>query len=285
MEKGPFSLFDFMGYFFPGALAMYLIVMGQGDIISYFSIDFFLNTAKPFLELPFHMILFYIIVSYCLGHFLSFFSTLTVEKYTRLVYGDPSKNLLSESTNKGKHPFRDIPFSKWRGILIALAWPLIVFDFIAVKILKYEHSYLKQISKPYLGLVRTRISDVFREMGLKEDVFSDVENNYHQFLIHYNYEFTKYHGHKLMNYISLYGFLRVITLISCLFGSYLVCFFITRFGIDLSFEGLVNFTKNLAVICISMFATFVFYLGYLKFYRRYTQENLMLVLIVSEDKK
>lgn len=32
MEKGPFSLYDFMGYFIPGALALYLFVLFQSDI-------------------------------------------------------------------------------------------------------------------------------------------------------------------------------------------------------------------------------------------------------------
>ncbi len=285
MEKGPFSLYDFMGYFFPGALALYLIVLGQNDIFSYFSQDFFKDTTKNFLELPIHMLLFYVIISYCIGHFLSFFSTLTIEKYTRLVYEDPSKILLSDTPFQPKNDVRSLKLNRWRFVLFILIWPLIVYDWILVRFLKFNHSYLKKIEAPYRDLVKSRINEVFRDIGHKEDVVEDKANNYHRLLIHYNYEFTKYHGHKLMNYVSLYGFLRVLTLVSCLFFNYIFISYLWTHHLQLDWIGV----KNLIYFALCLVAvtsmTFVFYLGYLKFYRRYTLENLMLILIVDKDYK
>src|SRR5690606_33073374 len=167
------------------------------------------------------MVLFYVVISYCLGHFLSFFSTLTIEKYTRIVYEDPSKILLSDSDFKPKHKLKWSIVNRWRVVLFLLIWPLIIYDWLFVRLLGYNHDYLRKIDQPYKNLIIQRINEVFRELGHSTDVCGDIGSNYHRFLIHYNYEFTKHHGHKLMNYVSLYGFLRVITLISCLFFNYI----------------------------------------------------------------
>jgi len=300
MEKGPFSLYDFMGYFFPGALALYLVILSQGNIADYFSKNFFVYTNKQFLYLPIYLILFYIIISYCLGHFLSFFSTLTIEKYTRIVYDDPSKILLNNKPSKprfflklrklvrvllgGRFKYNLLTRIFYRFILLIIIWPLVFFDFFLVKYLRYKHSYLSIIDDPYKDLIKARINQVFKNIGYEDDVFKNSNNNFHKLLIHYNYEFTKYHGHKLMNYVSLYGFLRVITLISCLFFNYVFISLFSNYYYDFTIEGCYNL--SMMGICLFSLATitFVFYLGYLKFYRRYSMENLMLVLIIDSNK-
>lgn len=281
MEKGPFSLYDFMGYFFPGALALYLIILSQNDIGSYFAKDFFQSVDRKFIDLPVFMILFYIIVSYCLGHLLSFLSTLTIEKYTRIIYDDPSKLLLAKEPFKSKLSFK---VTRLRVVLFIFIWPLILCNFIMVRMLKFNHTYLKNIDEPYNSLIRKRINTVFNGIGYEHDIFENSQNNFHQLLIHYNYEFTKYHGHKLMNYVSLYGFLRVITLISSLFLNYVLINYFLTHSLQLDLEGALNLILFLGCLLSFGLITFVFYLGYLKFYRRYTLENLMLVLIVDKEK-
>src|SRR5690606_21832034 len=211
MDKNPFSLFDFLGYFIPGALSLYLIILSP-DFGKYFEKDFF-TTSSSLVDMPIYMILFYIIIAYCLGHFLSFFSTLTIEKYTRIVYNDPSKLLLTDNKVAPNNKISLYKINIWRAVLFILIWPLILYDKIMVSCLNYNHSYLKAIEDPYKSLIRKHISSVFKEIGYDGDVFHG-DNNYHKFLIHYNYEFTKKHRRKLMNYVSLYDFLRVVTLIS-----------------------------------------------------------------------
>jgi len=287
MEKGPFSLYDFLGYFIPGALALYLIFIGLDGDLTDFSDNFFLEKEKKFIEIPIYIIVFYIIIAYCLGHFLSFFSTLTVEKYTRLFYGDPSKNLLSDIERKRYEiKFQNFTFPKFREIIrsnlgLLFILPLIIFDSL-MYFFKYKHGYMKKIPSPYRSLVMKKINDAFIQIGYNQDVFANVDNNYHQLLIHYNYEYTQTHGSKLMNYVSLYGFLRVITLISSIYLTYLAFYFYKNYSVELSWTAgklsLLIFSKLIFYGII----TFIFYLGYLKFYRRYTLENLMLILIVKK---
>lgn len=287
MEKGPFSLYDFMGYFIPGALALYLIFIGVDVNFTDFSEKFFLKGQNKFIEIPLYIIVFYIILAYCFGHFLSFFSTLTVEKYTRIFYGDPSKNLLSDHQRvRNKIVLQNVPVkiilkTILENISLIFILPLVIFDSL-MYVARYKHKYMGQIPKPYRELVVEKIKNVFNGIGYNGDVFTTDENNYHQFLIHYNYEYTKVHGSKLMNYVSLYGFLRVITLISSIYLCHLTIYFLTNYSLDLSGKGL----KEAFFIFYRIFSygllTFIFYLGYLKFYKRYTLENLMLILIVEK---
>ncbi|MFZ4929125.1 hypothetical protein [Chryseobacterium sp. Mn2064] len=287
MDKGPFSLYDFMGYFIPGALALYLILIGSGGDLTDFSKDFLLKDKTTFIDIPLYIIVFYIILSYCMGHFLSFFSTLTVERYTRIIYGDPSKNLLSDVerkryeilfpssiTNNIKEKIR----SNF-GLFFIL--PLIMFDTI-LYYLKYKHRYMNQIPSPYRTLVMTKINDAFGQIGFQGDVFANTANNYHQLLIHYNYEYTQTHASKLMNYVALYGFLRVITLISSVYLTYLVFYFCLNYSVDYSWNGVLQAIFILAKLFLYGLVTFIFFLGYLKFYRRYTLENLMLILLIKK---
>src|SRR5690606_31385417 len=130
-----------------------------------------------------YMILFYIIISYCLGHFLSFFSTLTIEKYTEIVYDYPSRLLLNNKIFVPNHN-KSLFINKWRVILFLLIWPLILIDWIMVKYLKYNHSYLKIIEQPYKKLIKKKVNEVFKNAGYKDNIFKNPKNNFHKLLIH-----------------------------------------------------------------------------------------------------
>ena len=287
MEKGPFSLYDFMGYFIPGALALYLIFIGVDGDFTDFSSKFFLKNEEKFIEIPLYMIVFYVIIAYCFGHFLSFLSTLTVERYTRLFYGYPSNNLLAiVEQERKKIIFQNLTFNKiienlMGNLSLIIILPLIIFDSI-MYFLQYKHKYMEQIPLPYRELVKNKINKAFQKIGYSVDVFSNTDNNYHQLLIHYNYEYTQAHSSKLMNYVSLYGFLRVITLISSVYLTYLIYYFFTNYSIEWGWKYIKDTIVIFSRLIFYGFITFIFYLSYLKFYRRYTLENLMLILIVKK---
>ena len=84
MKKNPFSLFDFLGYVFPGAFALlivYLISECQG-VSSFW---------KEIQDIPFKWedTILLTLLSYILGHFLAYVSSLTVEKFSIWLYGYP----------------------------------------------------------------------------------------------------------------------------------------------------------------------------------------------------
>lgn len=279
-----FSLYDFLGYFFPGALFISLIYLAFLPSELLYDHILFLKCWKVFNTIDYLAVIL-IIASYSFGHFLSLLSTLTIEKYTTEKYGYPSKLLLSIKDDDGNcSRKKDGICTKVKNcIMYIFILPIILSDLLYGCLFKGEHKYIKSIGDPYENMIKKRLYKIFYQLkfsesgvknGCKENI--DLNFDFHKFLIYYNYEFTNKHGHKLMNYVSLYGFLRVVSLLFC----FLFYVLIWRFLKDDSYS--LRVWEYLIVLILISSVSYVFYLGYLKFYRRYSEENLMLTLIVNK---
>ena len=95
MKQNPFSLYDFLGYFIPGALVLYLIMIIEHlkKVNSFDITDIFECVSNPSVN----QALLFIILSYVAGHFLSYISSITIEQYANWKYDYPSKYLLGLS--------------------------------------------------------------------------------------------------------------------------------------------------------------------------------------------
>lgn len=102
--------------------------------------------------------------------------------------------------------------------------------------------------------------------------------DYHRIVMHYVYLNIPQSQKKADNYVAIYGFLRAMTLIACLFSDYLL---VTQvFAIDFSLP--VNW-QAIIMLVIVFLLTNILYMGFVKFYRRFTLENYMALL--TEKKK
>ena len=105
MDKNPFSLYDFLGYLFPGLLTMLIIIHikninGTTDVEDYISISKFMNTFKNGIKLEWWkstMIL--IIISYILGHIIAYLSSVSIEYFANKSFKYPSYYLLHNENN------------------------------------------------------------------------------------------------------------------------------------------------------------------------------------------
>lgn len=102
-EKNPFSIYDFLGYFFPGSLVLfilYAICKVHANVVDALPFSYvesfmaFLHDEHSEIDvwkigLPF------IVIAYILGHISSYISSITVEYMTNRAFGYPSKYLLS----------------------------------------------------------------------------------------------------------------------------------------------------------------------------------------------
>ena len=72
MEKNPFSLYDFLGYFIPGAFSLYLIILAQNSngFFYYFDINNIQNLSN---NITIIYIVFFIIVSYIIRSYIEFY--------------------------------------------------------------------------------------------------------------------------------------------------------------------------------------------------------------------
>ncbi|HGP2222280.1 TPA: hypothetical protein ACLGQJ_004575, partial [Salmonella enterica] len=89
------------------------------------------------------------------------------------------------------------------------------------------------------------------------------------------YEFSKQHQTKIQNYVALYGFCRNICLVFIISFWISVPTFIYRFFTE------SNFIYSLLSMTLSFLFTYVFYVGFVKFYRRYTLEVLMAFAVLQ----
>jgi hypothetical protein len=102
MKQNPFSLYDFLGYLIPGSTLIYLFIYLFIIIENWTNNKVENNLESIFSYVSkynFQEIFFFIIISYAIGHLLSFISSVTIEKYGNWKYGYPSKTVIGFEKN------------------------------------------------------------------------------------------------------------------------------------------------------------------------------------------
>lgn len=102
----------------------------------------------------------------------------------------------------------------------------------------------------------------------------DNDADVHRVLMHYNYEHYTNHVRKYDNYIALYGFLRSLSLLC---SSIFIFLFIAELK-TIDSNNTIDW-KAIFILSALFCVTYLYYLGFIKFYRRYTLENLMSILV------
>lgn len=270
IKQNPFSLYDFLGYFVPGAFFLYLLLITWGHINAYSSptevIVNHLNFKSPELYPPF------IILSYIVGHFLSFLSSITIEKYAVWKFDYPSKYLLDLTCKR----YFQVDKPKYLRICIRcivgfFILPITILDFILGKSLVQE-LYAKKLDEKLRGVLHNKIKAIIeKECGIKADEDSLSKKDFFRYLDHYALENAPNHLRKMQNYIALYGFLRTVSLIAVIF-----------FWILLWHAFYIKGSVLNSFILLTIYSSFVyvFFMAFVKFYRRYTLEVLMAVSVV-----
>lgn len=335
-EKNPFSLFDFLGYFFPGAFALlilwssYIVCMKDEvlpisyitESIAYCSNGKTLDIVK--VAVPF------ILCAYILGHLISYLSAISVEFFTNKSFGYPSMYLLSNVVKKvhDNYWYSDFnyePKNEWRikirsfdytirrrvGCLDFISNLFHNFDFrlfyrIVLWLMLFPISIVvmgfKFISSPIVNFV-TRPQDRYVINCIEEKLFVladdlevkrppiNLQCDFHRIVMHYVYVNCKECQAKVDNYVALYGFLRAITLVLCLFTDFVVAQSLIILLKIIVQNGIDNFMANYEVSWSSVVFLFVLwlssviaYFGYVKFLRRFTLENYMTLLSYKKNK-
>lgn len=275
MKQNPFSLYDFMGYFIPGATSIYLIqivnIIKKSNCID---LNIVLNS---FPTIQTEGILIFLILSYVLGHLISYISSITIEKYAVWKYGYPSKYLLDINSLKfwtGAKKFHSI---FWRICLIILLLPTVILDYVLGHYFGFKNFYSNKLDPMLVKIIKLKTNNLLNKLGTTtENGFEEGEGNnsdFNRIILHYTYENSKNHQSKLTNYVAIYGFLRTFTLIT----NILFWYFIVHTYLFSDF----NLISVYVIISISIIS-YIFFMSFMKFYRRYTLEGLMLLTIDKE---
>lgn len=275
IKQNPFSVYDFLGYFIPGALMIYLYVIIDNLKNPFSSFHELINSTKDF---QIDQLMLFIIISYSLGHLINFVSSMTIEKYALWKYDYPSKFLLDLPTRKY---WRKNTWSGylWRIVLPIIILPVSFFDIIIGEIFNLKDIYTRRLDYLLVKVIRHKAINLmkilYKNAGAKDEELDISQFDFFRVLAHYAYENSKNHQSKLSNYVALYGFLRTLTLIS------IICFWYSINSTINENSCLINFNT----VIIFGVVSYIFFMAFMKFYRRYTLEGLMVIAIDPQVEK
>lgn len=245
-QQSPFSLYDFLGYTTPGA-AFLLAIAKMGRV-----------TAISKLLVSTGGLVYFVLAAYLCGHLLSFLSSLCVERYAIWRYGYPSRCLLRWGKKTVKKTRRR---SALQGLVALVLLPVAILEWFVDWL--FERAHYKQLDPLLSQDLRACVGEL---LGCDDN---DVESrdDFFRSVYHFVLEHAPMHAPKLQNYVALYGFVRSVCL------------------------GAVILTWAAAVMLMpwctvaGALISFLFFLAFLKFYRRFTLEGLMALQAMSLKQK
>ncbi|EGR2026956.1 hypothetical protein [Vibrio cholerae] len=274
MNQNPFSFYDFLGYMLPGALLLYIVtfVFGVDDMVLKLSLEDANNsTANQLLSfIP------AVIFSYLLGHVLAIGSSAFIEAFTQYSNGYPSEFLFDVK------PKAYLSSDTWGGqlgrvVLWCLILPISIFKFVLKDTLNIKmFNQAKPLPKPLREAAFNKCLAIL-DQQIKVDtskmkIENGIDGDYLRLLYHFVFENSERHAGKLQNYVALYGLTRNVSFVFIVlfWGALYSYFFATQF--------------NIGQVHIFSFAAlaYIFYIGFIKFYRRYSLEAVMAASIFSE---
>lgn len=293
MMKNPFSIFDFFGYVFPGAFTLmavfYFAKMLPLDFVEPMPLEEVITTIKGWLQVsePVVSCSVFLILSYIVGHLIAYISSITVELFVIWWYGFPSEFLMTDEGGVW-HFFHD-GMAMWRNknahykikifrtytlrcIVSLLLLPIFV-PTLAVKLLGCDSFLVKRLDVYLRDIILNKRKKLCEHLQLPSPTHYD-KVDYHRVIYHYVYENSDSHRQKMDNYVALYDFLRSMTLI-------FVCIFMFVVGSAFFADTKMGAYYGWSVIGL-LIVTYLFYMSFFKFYRRFTLEALMCLVSDSE---
>lgn len=285
MAKNPFSFYDFLGYLFPGlttlmltAFVVYLYNTNglHVPIDNYIQIKEFADALEREFGLNWlESTVLVVVFSYIMGHIVAYLSSVTIEYFANSTMGYPSYYLLHKGKtcnifkvffqgNKGWTAWKMV----YRMLLFIALLPIIIFT-----IPKTLRRFISRPLDEYvINSIQAKLMDLSKTLNLNiPDVNSKAD--YHRIVMHYVYLNIPQSQRKADNYVAIYGFLRAMALIACLFFNFL---FVTQL---LTINLLMPVNWDAVIILLVAFVlTNILFMGFVKFYRRFTLENYMALL-------
>jgi hypothetical protein len=127
-----------------------------------------------------------------------------------------------------------------------------------------------------MKIIRDKKQTLIKHLGCENiQEFGDIKDiDFFRVILHYTYEHSKTHQSKMYNYVALYGFHRTI------------CFLTVVLHWCILIHGII-FSDLFSIKCfILLFITgvlsYIFFMGFMKFYRRYTLEGFMTLVALDE---
>lgn len=306
VERTPFTTYDIIGYLGPGIFALWLIVYcvrASGINTPDFADLFVFGTGGLGNAM---LVVVGIVSAYGLGHILSYISSETIEKVALYFFNYPTVFLLRDSvvirkpneryenTTKGNRRYitnclkeRSRTQSSKRPkitfwVLLLFAWPITIGLLILWR-LGTCRFILKKFSMSAEELLHKQFKEAVNKKIHAPKTGEEID--WYRYVTYYMAMRDNFAFARLYNYLTLYGFLRTMSLIF-VFISYSSAYALWaapsltfRIHLDLPIH------PNLWALFASISIAQVLFLAYLKFHRRYTEEGMWLFATGEFGKK
>lgn len=272
IKQNPFSFYDFLGYLIPGAVFLYGVLLTVGHLSpSDTAIGFVtarLSFEKAEIYIPF------VLLAYIVGHFLSFVSSITIERYSIWAHGYPSKYLLGIPPKGYLHVEESKSLRKVMRVFVFVALaPISTLDWVLGVKAGMRVLYAKSLDKLLIEVLRRRIEcliDHHAQVTNRHEHGKAGQLDFFRYAYHYAVENAENHIPKMQNYVALYGFLRTLTLISLLLF-WIVVWHVVTSGISC--------LVGVLFVSAAATTTYLLFMGFVKFYRRFSLEALMAMAV------
>jgi hypothetical protein len=270
-KQNPFSLYDFLGYFTPGAIllyaSLYLAKTIWPDTPTFHDAAARIGLDRAEAYLPF------VLIAYAIGHISSFVSSVSIERYSLWAMGYPSKYLLGVDHKGYFHSDKHFRLrAVVRSAIFLLILPISALDLLLGKILGMRDLYAKPLDQLLITVIRQKVDHLLMTKGGIADLSAHGKAgdlDFFRFAYHYSVENAQHHLPKMQNYVALFGFLRNISLISVL------AFWLTLYAVS---KSLIPW-QALPALAI---ASYLYFMAFVKFYRRFCLEALMATAVVVD---
>lgn len=267
IKQNPFSFYDFLGYLVPGSLVVYLLMsitahtsFKESSLLKLINLSD-LKGVELYTPL--------ILIAYITGHLINFISAITIEKHLNWMYGFPSKTLLGNyQKSYFTHGNFSIQKNTIRTIVIVLLLPLSSIDFLLSKAFKTQKIINKELDPATQKMLKQKMEEILKRVSDSDTLPADslMETNYFLYIYHFALENAPQHVPKMQNYVALFGLMRTLTLY------FIIIFWVSAWHLIYSEADLQTIAITLPALSIT---SYLFYLSFMKFYRRFTLEAMM----------
>ena len=300
MNKNPFSIYDFMGYLFPGMMCYIIIAycfrmgLDMGAITNMDNLRNLVKGSQMVFNLEKSVVI--IVIAYILGHIMSYLSSVTIELFAKKTFGYPSEYLLkrgrgknwwemlkaffaseAHSTNHGWAWIKTVLRFVMKVFIALLLFPITFSTFTFAYIFDINGWIVRPLDDYLKNTLKVKEFRLANRLGINHpDV--NQECDYHRIVMHYVYLNIHNSQRKTDNYVALYGFLRSISFVFCMFFFAIGAYALTTINFYKPFD-----MDLLATLSLFFILSYICFLGFVKFYRRFTLENYMALLTAMPD--
>lgn len=250
--------------------------VGSGQLFNLAIDRVSLGKASPYIAMA--------LASYVVGHFISYISSLTIEKYGVWLYGRPSHYVLGDCA-KGYfcvEGWREVFARCFVAFLVA---PVVLMDHTIGWLFYMRDQFLRPLGTVTQKIIWARVNTILSQYSDQERVIfsGDCRSNEDIFrtVYHHAIEHTVAHRPRMQNYLALYGFCRAVSLVWVMWFWMILSYLLWCFASGGPCK--LGVISGVIVMLSTGVAAYLMFCAFMKFYRRFAVEAFLAAVVSTKE--